>query len=97
MNSSVESKKQSSVLMALCAGLLLLTAACGSGNGGGDVGPDTWPVDASDIEEDTVDDADGSTADGGDAADTTDVPTCEPEEEQCNGEDDDCDDRRRGM
>ncbi len=92
MISSPESTKRSSVLTAVCIGLLLLTAACGSGDGEGDVGPDTSPMDVSDIEEDTGDDADGSTADGGDAADTTDVPTCEPEEEQCNGEDDDCDD-----
>ena len=92
MNSSSESTKRSGVIMALCTGLLLITAACGSGDGGGEGTPDAAPSDVADVSGDIEDDADGSMSDGGDATDVEDVPSCEPEEEQCNGEDDDCDD-----
>jgi hypothetical protein len=78
--------------MAVCAAFFLMAAACGSGDGGEDGEPDASMMDVSDVQEDTGPDADASMSDGGDATDTTDVPTCEPQDEQCNGEDDDCDD-----
>jgi hypothetical protein len=92
MKSSSSKTKRSNLIMAVCAAFFLMAAACGSGDGGEDGEPDASMMDVSDVQEDTGPDADASMSDGGDATDTTDVPTCEPQDEQCNGEDDDCDD-----
>jgi hypothetical protein len=68
-----------------------MASACGSSSGV-EGNPDASAMDVSDVSEDIGEDADGSAEDGGDAEDVQDVPTCEPTDEQCNGEDDDCDD-----